>query len=65
MKFIHCTDLHIMGRNPLYRKDNYLETIKEKIKWINSYAESVDARGILCTGDRNPSRSKRTERLVS
>lgn len=51
MKFIHCTDLHIMGRNPLYRKDNYLETIKEKIKWINSYAESVDARGILCTGD--------------
>lgn len=51
MKFIHCTDLHIMGRNPIYRKDNYLETIKEKIKWINEYAESVDARGILCTGD--------------
>lgn len=51
MKFIHCTDLHIMGRNPIYRKDNYLETIKEKIKWINEYAEHVGAEGILCTGD--------------
>ena len=51
MKLIHCTDLHIMGRNPLYRKDNYLETIKEKIKWVNEYAEKVGARAILCTGD--------------
>lgn len=51
IKFIHCTDLHIMGRNPLYRKDDYLQTIKEKIKWINSYAECTGARAILCTGD--------------
>ena len=51
MKFVHCTDLHISGKNPLYRKDNLFEAVKEKISWINNYAREISADAILCTGD--------------
>lgn len=51
IKFIHTTDIHIMGRTPKYRKDDFLKTALEKIKWVQDYAESVGATAILCTGD--------------
>lgn len=51
MKFIHVTDLHIMGRTPKYRKDDFLQTILEKIEWVQKYAEDIEATAILCTGD--------------
>ena len=51
LRFVHCTDLHISGKNPLYRKDDLNETIKEKIAWINNYAREIRANGILCTVD--------------
>lgn len=51
IKFIHVTDIHIMGRTPKYRKDDFLQTILEKIKWVQDYAKSVRATAILCTGD--------------
>ena len=51
IKFIHVTDIHIMGRTPKYRKDDFLKTALEKIAWVQDYAESVRATAILCTGD--------------
>lgn len=51
MKFVHVTDLHVMGRTPKYRKDDFLQTILAKIEWVQDYAYNVGASGILCTGD--------------
>ena len=51
IKFVHVTDIHIMGRNPVYRKDNFLETTKAKLAWVNKYAFDIGASAILCTGD--------------
>lgn len=51
IKFIHVTDIHIMGRTPKYRKDDFLQTALEKVKWVQDYAKSVGANAILCTGD--------------
>lgn len=51
VKFVHVTDIHIMGRNPVYRKDEFLQTVKKKIKWVNDYAKDIGAKAILCTGD--------------
>lgn len=51
IKFIHVTDIHVMGRTPKYRKDDFLQTALDKIKWVQEYAASVRATAILCTGD--------------
>lgn len=51
IKFIHVTDIHIMGRTPKYRKDDFLQTVLEKVRWVQDYAKSVGATAILCTGD--------------
>ena len=51
IKFIHVTDIHIMGRTPKYRKDDFLQTALKKISWVQEYAKSVGATAILCTGD--------------
>lgn len=50
-KFIHVTDMHIMARTPKYRKDDFLATMIEKLKWVQEYAENIGASAILCTGD--------------
>ncbi|QCX32297.1 metallophosphoesterase [Caloramator sp. E03] len=51
MKLLYFTDSHIRGTNPKSRKDNYIETLKEKFKEIVQvvYDENIDY--VLFGGD--------------
>lgn len=50
MNFIFMTDTHCRTNNPVSRKDNFPETILNKIEWVINYANSLDAQ-ILHGGD--------------
>ena len=50
VKFIFMTDTHGRTNNPVSRKDNFPETILNKIAWVIDYANSIDAQ-ILHGGD--------------
>lgn len=50
VKFIFMTDIHGRTNNPISRKDDFPETILNKLRWVVDYANKKDA-GILCGGD--------------
>jgi DNA repair exonuclease SbcCD nuclease subunit len=50
VKFVFMTDIHGRTNNPISRKDDFPETILNKLRWVVDYANRNDA-GILCGGD--------------
>lgn len=62
-RFIVCADLHIDSRCPRYRKDNYWETVQEKLLWIVATANDRNAR-LIIAGDIFDS-SKCTQKVVN
>jgi len=61
IRLLFSTDEHISGINPAYRKDDYLETILNKIRWQLNFARENDVDAILHGGDlfnlKKPSRT--------
>lgn len=59
MKFLYLQDFHISGRNSIYRKDNYFESILSKLDEIFSLAKEYQCDAIFDNGDffdtENPS----------
>ncbi|MCX7885387.1 MAG: metallophosphoesterase [Caloramator sp.] len=51
MKLLYFTDSHIRGSTPKSRKDNYVETLKEKFKEIIETAKSENIDYVLFGGD--------------
>jgi len=51
MKFLYCTDIHIKGKNPVNRLDNYYQSCLEKIDEIIQIAKRQDCKFIICGGD--------------
>lgn len=51
MKFLYCTDIHIKGKNPINRLDNYYESCLEKIDEIINIAKRQECSFIICGGD--------------
>ncbi len=49
-RFLCCADLHLRGTSPVFRKDNYPETIFRKLQWIVNKANTMDAT-LLIAGD--------------
>lgn len=50
-KVIFVGDVHLKGSTPISRKDNYPETILNKIKSIWSYADTIGCSTIVFLGD--------------
>lgn len=57
IRTLFFTDTHISGRNPRSRKDNFLDTVLDKINQINDIAKSKNCDFVLFGGDLfdNPS----------
>ena len=51
MKFLYCTDIHIKGKNPVNRIDNYYQSCLEKIDNIIDIAKVNKCDCIVCGGD--------------
>jgi DNA repair protein SbcD/Mre11 len=51
MKFLFFTDTHIRGTTPKNRKDNFLETLKNKFREIRKIAIEYDVDYVLHGGD--------------
>ena len=51
MKILYCTDLHIKGKNPCNRLDNYYESCLSKLDEIISIANKNKCEFVLCGGD--------------
>jgi DNA repair exonuclease SbcCD nuclease subunit len=51
MKFIWRTDVHFSDETPRRRKDNWTQTVAEKLKWIGQYAKEIDAKAVIDGGD--------------
>lgn len=51
MKFIYLGDIHIRGKNPRNRTDDYKESLKAKLREIFKLAEYNKATAIICAGD--------------
>lgn len=51
MRFLFFTDTHIQGTAPVNRKDNFLETLKNKFYEIISLSHELDVDYILHGGD--------------
>lgn len=51
MKFIACADLHITNSRPLNRKDDYFQTVLEKLEQILSLSVRMEAQCIVVAGD--------------
>ena len=50
-KIIFVGDTHLKGSTPISRKDNYSETILNKIQFIRDYANSIDCTTVIFLGD--------------
>ena len=50
-KIIFVGDVHLKGSSPISRKDNYSETILNKLRFINDYAHSIDCTTFIFLGD--------------
>lgn len=50
-KIIFVGDTHLKATAPISRKDNYPETILNKIKFIWEYASSIECENIIFLGD--------------
>jgi exonuclease SbcD len=53
MRFVLFTDPHIRGNTPENRKDNFVETQKNKFKEVVEIAKEFEADYFLCGGDLN------------
>lgn len=51
MKLVYLGDVHIRGKNPRNRTDDYKEALKTKLREIFKIAEFNKAEAILCAGD--------------
>lgn len=51
MKIVYMGDLHIRGKSPRNRKDDFKETLKAKLREIFKIAEYNEAKAIICAGD--------------
>ena len=51
MKIVYLGDVHIRGKNPRNRTDDYKEALKAKLREIFKIAEFNRAGAILCAGD--------------
>ncbi|WP_332648815.1 metallophosphoesterase family protein [Lysinibacillus sp. 54212] len=51
MKFLYFGDVHIRGKNPRNRTDDYKESLKAKLREIWKLAEYNKVDGVLCPGD--------------
>lgn len=51
MKFLYFGDVHIRGKNPRNRTDDYKEALKAKLREIFKLAEYNQVKAILCPGD--------------
>jgi DNA repair exonuclease SbcCD nuclease subunit len=51
LKLVYMTDTHGRANNPASRKDNFPETILNKIRWVINYAKNEDADAIVHGGD--------------
>ncbi len=50
-KIIFVGDVHLKGSTPISRKDNYSETILNKLQYIWNYANTIDCTTIIFLGD--------------
>lgn len=50
-KVIFVGDVHLKGSSPISRKDNYPETILNKLRFIKDYALSIDCSTVIFLGD--------------
>jgi exonuclease SbcD len=51
MKLLYFGDVHIRGKNPRNRTDDYKEALKAKLREIFKLAEYNQVKAILCPGD--------------
>jgi DNA repair protein SbcD/Mre11 len=51
VKFGFFTDVHIRGKNPESRKDDYLKSVMGKLQYIIDYAINNELDALLCGGD--------------
>ena len=51
MRFLFFTDTHIRGTNPQNRKDNFLQTLHQKVEEVLSIAQNSKVDIILHGGD--------------
>ena len=51
MKILFFTDVHIKGKNPESRIDNYLDALIKKLVFVFDYAKTNNYDLILCGGD--------------
>lgn len=51
MKFVYFTDTHIRGTNPRSRKDNFIETLYNKLKEILEFIKKNKIDYVLFGGD--------------
>jgi exonuclease SbcD len=51
VKLLFVGDIHLRGKNPRNRIDNYQETIREKLCEVYEIAKQHQVRAILCPGD--------------
>lgn len=50
-KVIFVGDVHLKGSTPISRKDNYPETILNKLRFVFDYAKSIDSKHVFFLGD--------------
>lgn len=51
MKLLYFGDVHIRGKNPRNRTDDYKESLKAKLREIFKLAEYNQVKALLCPGD--------------
>lgn len=51
MRFLFFTDTHIQGSSPVYRIDNFIETLRKKLREICCISHELDVDYILHGGD--------------
>ncbi|MGP9042136.1 metallophosphoesterase family protein [Cytobacillus kochii] len=51
MKLLYFGDVHIRGKNPRNRTDDYMEALKRKLREIWKLAEYNQVKAVLCPGD--------------
>lgn len=51
MKILYMGDLHIRGKSPRNRKDDFKETLKAKLRETFKIAEYNQVKAIICAGD--------------
>lgn len=50
-KIIFVGDVHLKGSSPISRKDNYPETILNKLQFVWDYANTIDCTTVIFLGD--------------